>query len=45
MRNAECGMWNDSPAAARHPLREGEACRTQEMRLIGKIGLIKLIGQ
>jgi hypothetical protein len=25
MWNAKCGMRNDSPTAARHPLREGEA--------------------
>ena len=32
----------DSPAALRHPLSEGEACQTQEMRLIGQIRLISI---
>ena len=33
----------DSPAAARHPLSEGEAFRTHEIGFIGPIRLIRLI--
>ena len=37
------GEGVDSPAAARHPLLEGEAFRTHEMGFIGPIRLIRLI--